>query len=96
MLLVPLTKIRLRLIDDYHKAWKFSSMRFLALGGSVQLAIVAAPDKVTQHVPEWIMSGLSTFALVCIVAAGIGRVTTTEHKDDDNEHRHEHLQDSDH
>jgi hypothetical protein len=67
-----------RLVSGWRRSWRWSSMRFLGLGGSIQLALVAAPDKVTTHVPEWVMSGLSTFALLCIVLAGIGRITIVE------------------
>jgi len=96
MLPVPLTKMRLKLVDDWRHAWRWSSMRFLGLGGTIQLAIVAAPDKVTEHVPEWVMQGLSTFALACIVLAGAGRMTKVETKDHCDVSQHEHIQDSDH
>lgn len=67
-----------RLVDDAHRAWKWSSMRFLALGGVIQGAIVTTPDAVKEHVPEWVLQGMSVFALFCIIAAGVGRITTTE------------------
>lgn len=69
---------RFRLVDDAHRAWKWSSMRFLALGGVIQGAIVTTPDAVKEHVPEWVLQGMSVFALFCIIAAGVGRITTTE------------------
>lgn len=56
-------------------------MRFLALGAVIQTAIVTTPDAVKEHVPEWILGGMSTMALFCIVAAGVGRVTTTDKPD---------------
>lgn len=93
MLLVPLTKIRLRLIDDYHKAWKFSSMRFLAIGAACQAAVMGA-DRIgySQHVPDWVLSTLSTIAVFSTLFAALGRVTTTEpRKENEDDGRHEHI-----
>ncbi len=71
--------LKLRLIDDYHKAWRFSSMRFMALGVSCQGAVVTSDRLgISQHVAPWVLSALSTSALACMVAAGLGRITTTE------------------
>lgn len=69
---------RLRLINDWRRAWRWSSMRFLATGAAVQVAVVTCPDKVAQHVPEAVWSVLSVFALTCTLLAGLGRITTTE------------------
>lgn len=66
---------RLRLIDDAQHAWKWSSMRFLALGGVTQMALVSTPDAVKEHVPEPVLQALAVFSLACIVLAGVGRVT---------------------
>lgn len=71
-------KLRLRLVDDYRQAWKWSSIRFLLLGGAVQTTVVTCPAAVAQHVPEWVWQCLSCFSLFCILAAAAGRVTTTE------------------
>lgn len=66
-----------RLIDDAHHAWKWGSMRFLALGATVQGAIVGADHiGLSQHVPEPVLQGLSCFSLFCMIAAGVSRVTT--------------------
>lgn len=67
-----------QLTDDAHLAWKWGSMRFLALGGACELAVKTTPDKVAQYAPGWLMSSLSTVAIVCLVLAGVARVTTTE------------------
>lgn len=53
-------------------------MRLIAVGAAVQGVIVTTPDKVMQYVPGWATQGLSIFALGCMLAAAIGRVTTTE------------------
>lgn len=66
---------RRRLSDDASLAWRWGSVRFLALGVTVQTAIIALPDKIAAHVPEPVLNALSTFALFCMLAAGYSRVT---------------------
>lgn len=89
--MVPLTTVKLRLIDDWHHCWKWSSMRFMALGAVAQGAVLSSDRMgLSAHVPDWVLSGLSSFALFCICAAGVGRITTNEPRDHDNE-RHEHV-----
>ena len=53
-------------------------MRFLALGSACQGVVITCPAQVAQHVPEWVWQTLSCFALACMLAAGVGRITTTE------------------
>lgn len=65
-----------RLIDDAHHAYKWGSMRFLALGGVVQGALLTTPDAVKEHVPDWVLQGMASFSLFCIIAAGVSRITT--------------------
>lgn len=74
--------VRLRLVNDWHNAWKWSSIRFLLIGGAIQTGLLAFPDKLLQYVPNWLLSALSVFALGCVIAAGIGRITTTEPPND--------------
>lgn len=83
--------IKLRLVDDYHKAWKWSSVRCLLIAGSCQAAVVAS-DRMgySQHIPAWVLSALSTFALLGTIAAGVGRITTIDPKEQEDE-RHEHI-----
>lgn len=69
-----------RLVDDAHHAWKWGSMRFLALGATIQGVIVACPASVSAHVPEPVWQALSIFALFCMIAAGVSRVTTSTEK----------------
>lgn len=70
--------MHLRLVDDARKAWKWSSMRCLALGATTQGVVVGCPMQVAQHVPEWVWQSLSIFSLACMIAAAAGRITTTE------------------
>ena len=68
----------MRLVEGWHRAYKWSSMRFMALGGVAQATVIACPATIAQHVPEWIFQGLSIFSVVCIFCAMAGRITTTE------------------
>lgn len=72
-------RYRIRLIEDARHAWKWSSMRFLALGVTVQGAVVSA-DRIgiSAHIPDWVLSAASTFAFGCMILAGVGRLTTVE------------------
>jgi hypothetical protein len=50
-------------------------MRFLAIGGAVQgLVVAVSSTPMAQYVQPWVMTALSDFALVCMVAAAIGRL----------------------
>lgn len=68
----------LRLIPDWKQAWKWSSVRFLAVGGVVQGSLLAFPAALAQYLPGWLLSGLAMFSLACVVLGGLGRITTTE------------------
>lgn len=70
--------MRLRLVDKWHEAYRWSSMRFLAAGGVAQLALSTAPQRVLDYAPQWALQALSIFSLGCILLAGLGRITTTE------------------
>lgn len=70
--------MKLRLVPDWHQAWKWSSVRLMALSGSIQTALVAFPTTLSQYIPQHILSTLSTISLVILVLAGLGRVTEVE------------------
>lgn len=76
--MVPLSNLRLKLIDDARQCWRWSSMRFLALGGVVQGAVVTCPAAVSDHLPSWVLSSASSFSFFCIIAAGVGRITKVD------------------
>lgn len=67
-----------RLADDAHDAWKWGSMRFIALGGVLQGAVIAADRTgISAHIPDWIMGTASSGAFLSFIAAGVSRVTTS-------------------
>src|SRR4051812_37635827 len=72
------SRMRLRLIEDWHRSWRWSSMRFLALGGAAQVALIGAPGRVLDHTPEWVLQSLSVLSLACVLLAAAGRVTVLE------------------
>jgi hypothetical protein len=72
--------IRLRLIEDWKQAHKWSSMRFLALSAALQGAL-QAPAYITQYLPQWVLQWTSIASFVCLFLAGLGRITTLEKKD---------------
>lgn len=80
--MLGLTSLRLRLIDDWRQAWKWSSMRFLGIGIAIQGVLQTAPGSVTQYVPQWILQTAGTISFACMIAAAFGRVTKVERKDD--------------
>ena len=70
--------MQLRLIPDWQHAWKWSSVRFLAAGATVQTTLLAFPDALKQYLPDYIMHYGSMFALACMFLGAAGRITTTE------------------
>lgn len=58
-------------------------MRFLAVGGAIQGAMVAMPAAVSDHLPGWVMQAGSTISFLCLVLAGlgIGKASRTESPD---------------
>lgn len=76
---------RLKLIEDWQSAWRWSSIRFLATGGVIQGSLLAFPAQLQQYLPPWLLSGLAEFALFCVIAGGVGRITVME-RDHDGPH----------
>ena len=67
--------MHLHLVEGWRRCHKWLSMRFLALGGVVQTAVITANTTgLAQYVQPWLLTAMSDFALFCIVAAGIGRL----------------------
>lgn len=69
---------RIRLVDGWKEAHRWSSIRFLALGGAAQLALVTTPQRVLDYAPAWALQGLSILSIGCIFLAGAGRLTQVE------------------
>ena len=83
MLPAALRRFNLRLVDDWHRSYRWSSMQVMALAGVLGLAIAKCPEAVCSYVPGWIMSAASTFVLFAPVIAMGARLTTNAPKKDD-------------
>ena len=70
--------LRVSRVDGWKQAPRWSSMRFLALGGAAQLALVTTPQRVLDYAPGWALQAMSVLSLACIFLAGLGRVTKVE------------------
>ena len=73
----------LRLVDDWKRSYRWSSMQIMALAASLEFAIAKCPDTVCNWVPSWIMSTVSTFVLLAPVIAMGARLTTNAPKTGD-------------
>lgn len=70
-----LSIFRRRLVADVRQAWKWGSIRFIALGAAVEAVLGGMPRRMADSLPDWVMQSLSGFALLCLLAAGIARIT---------------------
>lgn len=74
--------MKLRLVDDWHKAWKWSSMRLMGLSGTAELALhyfKDLPDTVAIYIDPHVLSWIATGSFIL---AFLGRITSMEKKDD--------------
>ena len=70
--------IEARLIADWHKAYRFSSVQLAALAGVMSAGWEAVPGDVKDRLPPWMTSAFAMAAFASIIVA---RVTK---KSDDN------------
>lgn len=75
------TPVQLRMVDDARHAWKWSSMRFIAAGATVQTVLLAFPAQLQGYLPDGVMKWASVFCLLCMILGAVGRVTTVEPKE---------------
>lgn len=64
-----------KLIWNWKSAYKWASMQFIALGATLQLALMAFPSEMREYLPDWLTHSL---AIGCLAAAAYGRVTTRD------------------
>ncbi len=78
---------RLRLVDDWHKAWQWSSVRLWGVSGLAELTLHYLKD-LPQEVAQYIDPGvLHWIATIAFILAGAGRLTQVEKKHDGNDHQ---------
>jgi hypothetical protein len=60
-------------LADWRRCWRHNvGMRFLAIGGAIQGAMIAMPAAVSEHLPEWLLQAASVVSFLCLVLAGLG------------------------
>lgn len=68
----------MKLVDDWHKAWKYFSVQCLTLAGAISFAWATYGDVIKQYVPEaymhWVIG-------VVAVAGIVGRVVAQPSQD---------------
>lgn len=64
-----------KLIPEWKQAWRWSSIRLMAVSGMIQGVLLAFPAQLQTYVPPVVLQVLSTGALGILVLAGIGRIT---------------------
>lgn len=67
--------VRLRLIPDWHRCWRFLSVQLIVLSGAVQAAVATFPDALRYYIPE---SYLRALSIALLAAAIVGRVIQQE------------------
>lgn len=61
----------MKLVDDWHKCWKWLSVQFLAVASALQAATLAFPDVLRGYVGDTV---LHYIALALLIAAVLGRL----------------------
>lgn len=61
----------MKLIEDWHHAWKWLSVQFVAAAGAVQLALLSFPEVLRAYIPD---SWMHVIVLVLLAAAVVGRL----------------------
>lgn len=68
----------MKLIENWHRAWKWMSVRCMALAAAIQGAWMFIPDDMRRSIPHHIVEGAT---VVLLLAGVVGRVTTSIPKD---------------
>ncbi len=61
----------MKLIADWHQAWRWLSMQFIAVAAALQASLLLFPDVIRAFVPDSWMHGI---ALTLLAAAVLGRL----------------------
>jgi hypothetical protein len=64
-----------QLIPEWKSAWRWSSVRLMALSGMIQGVLMAFPDQLKTYISPDVLKYLSEAALAILILAGIGRIT---------------------
>ena len=66
--------MQFHLIWNWRDAWRWMSVRLIALAASLQIVLLAFPEQLAQYLPPWLLQG---GAIACLAGALLGRVTTS-------------------
>ncbi len=61
----------MKLIDEWHQAWRWFSVQIIAVAGAFQAAVLLFPAEMRAYLPEPVMHGI---ALTLLAAAVLGRL----------------------
>ena len=61
----------MRLVPDWHKAWRWFSVQLIAATAALQAAWMAFPDALRSYLPDSVMH---VIALALLAAAVLGRL----------------------
>lgn len=64
-----------KLIPEWKSAWRWSSVRLMAISGMIQTVLVAFPAQLQNYIPQDVLKVLSCAALGILILAGVGRIT---------------------
>ncbi len=72
-----MTMPKIRLVDDWKRAWRWVSVNCMVLAAAIQGAWVYVPDDMRESLPHNLVSGLT----ICVLVLGvIGRICKKEDK----------------
>ncbi len=63
--------IKLKLIADWHQAWRWLSVQFIAVAAALQASLLIFPDAIRTYIPDTCMHAI---AIVLLAAAVLGRL----------------------
>lgn len=76
---------KVKLVEDWHRCWRWLSMQMIALGAALQVALLALPSEMHSALPEWSQHAI---ALLILVGAALGRLFTSHQPEKDSYDSH--------
>lgn len=64
-----------KLVDDWNKAWKWASVRFMAIAAAIQGAWMFIPEDMRNSIPH---DMLQQITVALLILGLIGRITTSK------------------
>lgn len=67
---ISIGRRRICLLSDWRQAWRWASMRLIAVALGLQSAYLSLDDRQKESLGKWI----PRLTVVCLLAAGVGRI----------------------